>query len=328
MSKRLISVWWGIILLEILSIGFIGYRYYRVTRGDGPKKVSVMPINKDYIQYPKDTMLQYYDEPKSNIQVEQDLSVIGIAKKIIQTFNADGLNERFDYSVKKPKGVYRIISLGDSFTQGAFVATEKNYSEVLEDMLNTMGPCGGIDRFEVINLGVLGYDMQYNLERFKRKGLKYNPDSVILWTNDNDYLEPSELLRKFATEWIPTTQSPEAVEKYKTLGDHYPELTALIDKFYETHPRNELILQEVNYLQELISLYSGPFIIFTVASLSDNIHLQIKSVIEKKSSVHFFPEIPDDFDKFSDLHPSDIGHRQFATFLYDKLIKSKIISCE
>jgi len=321
MTSKIRALWVVVVGIELIGILVIGYQYYAKKFGsEYPKNIRVTPISKDYVLFPTDTTLQYYDEPKANISTEEDVASIGLpSSKIIQTFNEDGLNERFDYSIKKSKGVYRIISLGDSFTQGAFVETKQNYSEVLEDMLNAKVTCPGTVRFEVINLGVLGYDMQYNLERFKRKGLKYDPDLVILWTNDNDYDVPSEAIRKFTSEWDPNGEAPELVNKYRALGDFYPEQTVLFNKFYETHPRNELIKEEAQYLREFVSLYSGPLVVFTVASFPQDIRSQIEPILSVRPNIHFYPEIPDDFDKLPDQHPSPVGHQQFATFLFTKL---------
>lgn len=329
MTSKIRALWVVVVGVELVSILVIGYQYYAKKLSSGyPKSIRVTPISKDYVLFPTDTTLRYYDEPKANISTEEDVASIGLpSSKIIQTFNADGLNERFDYSVKKDRGVYRIISLGDSFTQGAFVATKQNYSEVLEDMLNARVRCPGIDRFEVINLGVLGYDVQYNLERFKRKGMKYDPDLVLLWTNDNDYLVPSEAIRKFGAEWDPNMEAPELVNKYRALGDYYPEQTVLFNKFYETQRPDELIKEEAQYLKEFVSLYSGPLLVFTIASFPQNIRSQIEPILSVRPNIFFYPEIPDDFDKLPDQHPSSIGHEQFATFLFRKITALDVFPC-
>ncbi len=324
----MIFVWWIFILIECGCICVLGYRYYDRRFVHTPKKIHVLPVEKDYTQILQDSGLQFYDEPKANIQIHENFAKFGVDEMITQTFNADGLHERFDYSTQKSPDVFRIISLGDSFTQGVYLNTEQNYSEVLEDMLNAHVQCANKMRFEVINLGVSGYDMQYNLIRYQRKGMKYTPDLVLLWTNDNDFLVPSESLRVFNSQWEPQVQEPVLVEKYRSLGDFYPEQTVLFNKFYETHPREALIVQEMEYLQELLKRIARPTIIFTLASFPEDIRLKIESVVSKYPSVHFYPEIPDNFPQLPDQHPSATGHTIFAEFLFNKITTSAYFSCK
>jgi lysophospholipase L1-like esterase len=95
------------------------------------------------------------------------------------TINKDTLNERYDYSVKKQPGVFRIMTIGDSFTYGLYTNTDRNWTELLEDKLNADLRCQKSRKVEVINLAVNGYDITYTVERFLKRGIKYNPDLVI-----------------------------------------------------------------------------------------------------------------------------------------------------
>lgn len=321
-----IRFFWILVSIELLCIIFFGYRQYRRRTVDAPKQIHVMPIDKLYLNYPQDTNLKFYSEPKANIQKQEDLSYIGISRTIAHTFNEDGLNERFDYSVDKPKDVFRIISLGDSFTEGAWVDTKDNYSELLEDMLNTTVHCPSISRFEVINLGVEGYDMQYNLERFKRKGEKYHPDLVILWTHENDYMEGNEHLGLLASTFDPATQAAELVAQYRKKGDYYPELSALVDRFHEEFTRQTLIDEEIGYLKELIHMVSSPVVVFTLERMPLDIQTPIRSVLRSQDG--FYPEIPDSYGAFSDQHPSLVGNKQFAAFLFSILKEKYLQSCK
>jgi|GEM_PF-1381349 len=83
--------------------------------------------------------------------------------------------------LKKPPGITRIITIGDSFTYGMGVNVEDTYPKQLETILNQHG-----DRCEVLNFGVIGYNMwQYN-ELLTRKALSYKPDIIILALYQND----------------------------------------------------------------------------------------------------------------------------------------------
>jgi len=82
--------------------------------------------------------------------------------------------------------------LGDSFTFGSSVKREKNYPATLTRLLNNGKICPANVSFEVINLGVYGYDLNYALERFKMRGLKYRPDLVIWLINDWNFTSYKE----------------------------------------------------------------------------------------------------------------------------------------
>jgi len=88
-----------------------------------------------------------------NTRVQYDGSWVKLNRTTIETVNSDGFRGR-DYSVDKPKGVYRIVVLGDSFTEGLGVNDNETFSYYLEQMLNALNISG--KKFEVLNLAVGG----------------------------------------------------------------------------------------------------------------------------------------------------------------------------
>jgi hypothetical protein len=110
------------------------------------------------------------------------------------SINNDTLNERFDYSIKKPEDTFRIIILGDSSTFGLLVKTKDNWTEKLEDRLNQNINNSKIKKIEVINLAVHGYDIPYEIERFRRRGLKYKPDLVIWFVSNDNFSQMDEVM--------------------------------------------------------------------------------------------------------------------------------------
>lgn len=100
--------------------------------------------------------------------------------------NSAGFRGR-EYHVQKEKGSYRIVVIGDSVAFGKFVS-EATLASRLELALNNFCPK---KKFEVLNMGVEGYNSVQELEMLKVKGLKYNPDLVIVYYcfNDPDYPE-------------------------------------------------------------------------------------------------------------------------------------------
>jgi lysophospholipase L1-like esterase len=106
------------------------------------------------------------------------------------SINSMGFRDR-EYSQEKPAGVYRILVLGSSITLGWGVDYETAYAKVAERKLND--DLQGI-RVEVINCGVGNYNAQREVEQFFTRGVRLNPDMVLVsfFMNDLAELEPSE----------------------------------------------------------------------------------------------------------------------------------------
>lgn len=98
-------------------------------------------------------------------------------------FNGEGFRD-VDHAVKKPKGVRRIIVLGDSYVEAMQVEFQQAFYSVLEKRLNTESGKGTV---EVINFGVSGFGVPQYYLALKHYGYKYDPDLVILAvTTGND----------------------------------------------------------------------------------------------------------------------------------------------
>jgi lysophospholipase L1-like esterase len=89
--------------------------------------------------------------------------------------NSLGFRDR-EHAVAKPPGVYRIVVLGDSIAAGLHVERNQDiFPPILEQLLGARGL-----RAEVINLAVSGYNTQQEVEMLREKGLRYNPDLVLV----------------------------------------------------------------------------------------------------------------------------------------------------
>ncbi len=87
--------------------------------------------------------------------------------------------------VAKPVGVRRIVMLGDSITFGNAVNWNQTFSYVLQQLLNERA---NRREFEVLNLGVSGYNTSQELATLRELGLAFSPDLIILnvCLNDSD----------------------------------------------------------------------------------------------------------------------------------------------
>jgi lysophospholipase L1-like esterase len=83
-----------------------------------------------------------------------------------------------EISYEKAPGTFRILNLGDSVAMGWGVREEETYGRRLEGSLNARGP--GEVRFEVINAGVPGWNLENALAYLEAEGLRYEPDLVLL----------------------------------------------------------------------------------------------------------------------------------------------------
>jgi lysophospholipase L1-like esterase len=94
---------------------------------------------------------------------------------------------------EKPPATFRILNLGDSIVMGWGVRVEDTYGRRLESMLNEQS--NGDLRFEVINAGVPGWNLENALAYLQAEGLKYEPDLILLGlTMANDIKGDSALL--------------------------------------------------------------------------------------------------------------------------------------
>jgi len=94
--------------------------------------------------------------------------------------NSHGQRDR-EREVEKPKGVRRILVVGDSVVEGAGIKSlDHTISRSLEKLLAEEG-------VEVLNFGVSGYCTRSEVELLEVKGLEFEPDTVIIVFVENDF---------------------------------------------------------------------------------------------------------------------------------------------
>ena len=109
-------------------------------------------------------------------------------------FRNDAENLPFDYRVinshglrdverqyAKPPGTKRILLLGDSVVAGYRI---KKIDELMSRQLEMLY---GNENVEVLNVAVTGYCTRAEVELLRVKGVKYDPDAVILFFVENDF---------------------------------------------------------------------------------------------------------------------------------------------
>ncbi len=255
--------------------------------------------------------------------------------------NGDALNSRFEYAVKKPKNVFRIVVLGDSWTFGQFVSTKDNFSSRLEDMLNSQTQCTPV-KFEVLNLGVGGYDLRYAVERFNLRGKKYDPD-VVVWaihTNDfeeiNDFLFPKikiytdEFKNQGAnSDYTDSDGSPKASPLYVVLAWK----KAIEDQKMEMS-QSELFAYQDKALRSIRDTYQGKLLLYTwFKVLTTTLEAQylnvMKDFVTQSPNSFYYPSNIsfEKVDHLPDFHPSPSGHEKTAKDILGYLVEHNLIPC-
>ncbi len=106
-------------------------------------------------------------------------------QKIHVRTNDFGLRDRVR-TRKKPPGVFRILSLGESTTFGDKLEATENYSYLLEQLLNADATLGR--PVEVWNCGICSYTSYQSVKWLVRDGLAFQPDLVLFYHEMNDFL--------------------------------------------------------------------------------------------------------------------------------------------
>lgn len=79
--------------------------------------------------------------------------------------------------IPKPKDVYRILFIGDSFTFGWGVEENETFSKVAGNVLNDKNPA---KKIEIVNAGMPASGPGYSYLYLKKEGLNLQPDLVVM----------------------------------------------------------------------------------------------------------------------------------------------------
>lgn len=105
-----------------------------------------------------------------------------IQKDVI--LNSYGYRDK-EYSEEKNEDIFRIYSLGDSYTFGWYIPDIKNtYPKLLENYLNRdLGK-----KAEVINASTPGFSLRESVDRYVFEGKRFHPDIVTIGLNYGDFI--------------------------------------------------------------------------------------------------------------------------------------------
>ena len=125
-------------------------------------------------------MIRLSAEPTVIYELKPRLSVWFKDQRV--TTSREGFRDT-DYKTGKPADTVRIVGLGDSIMFGWGVAQDETCFSLLETGLNQRHP---ERHWEVLNTAVPGYNTVMEVAMLRHKGLRYQPDFVILGFSGND----------------------------------------------------------------------------------------------------------------------------------------------
>ncbi len=275
---------------------------------------SINTIKKEETQFLEGSEYKFFYEPKPGKLEIYHPTWQTSGLPIYYSINADSLNERFDYDIDKSKGTYRIVTIGDSFTFGQNVSTANNWTETLEDFLNNDYTCENISEYEVINLGVYGYDTAYQVERYRMRGQKYDPDLVIWFVTD---------LHRITEKYMEIYDQFAESNKDKIEEDyHYATWKNVQNLLVNKHGGKGLVDYQLNKFRKFRDNYypSGP--ILFISELEEIYELGNDDIYYSGTNVFY-----DSKYLLPDKHFNKRGHKEFAKEVLEALIKHEISPC-
>lgn len=322
---KVIFLFLTVLIFLIVDIALVfRIRKYLIQQVLGTQHIT--KLSGDFILPVGDNELSYYYELKQNIRKIENPQWLGYT--VTYDINGDGLNERYDYPIQKLNNSYRIITIGDSHTFGIYVSTGENYSEILENLLNSKLICSSIDNFEVINLGVPGYDISYTIKRFIKRGLKYNPDLVIWLVNSVDIDKYNDLL-------IPIEKNLKEAQKSSSdsLTKLYKVNNIATKKIYEIYGDKYMSSLSLKSLKTISDYYQNKLLILASSAISHEYINSITSLVNTNSSNYFFHYLEnkywnDEFYLLPDGHPNKKAHKEIANDVLKILLSNFLESCE
>jgi lysophospholipase L1-like esterase len=148
-----------IIAIEVVLRLFGQYTTYSEKRGNG---------YESYYGQKKDSWLWIWTPEKDFVLDHKEF-------RFNYKINSLGVREK-EFPLKKKDSVKRIITIGDSFTEGVGVPYDSSWPRIFEKGLEADYPA----RFEVLNAGVSGSDPFYYFKFYEQVLYKYKPDLLVV----------------------------------------------------------------------------------------------------------------------------------------------------
>ena len=185
-------------------------------------------------------------------------------------------------------------------------------------------------RFEVLNLGVPGYDIGYAAQHLKDTGLKYNPDLVIWLLNGFNFFQLKDAMQN-REDQILHAMGERNINEQQTNGKFYEAANIAKDELGEDFGKEAILKQQETYLYKMNTYYHGPLVFSLFPGQDPAIVNLLTGYINHRKSTYLYQSLPP-LDKLHGLlpdgHPNALGHTLISTKLFTYLMSSKILpSC-
>jgi lysophospholipase L1-like esterase len=317
-------------LIELVVIGSLIFRKFTAKAGTSVLgDATVARLSRENLVFPTDSEFKYYNTLVSSTPFEETRPWDKTTAKY--AVNHDGLNDRYNYNTLKPDGVIRIMTLGDSFTFGHYVDTADNWTERLEDLLNNQLHCKDTKKFEVINLGMRGFDIPYIVKRYNDYGLKYHPDLIIWFESGSGFTRINEIMQPIIQE----CDTKVASGSYRTTStDPFNGCYAdTLRTVLETYPPDKINKLLDEWLEKFFAIRGKtPTLFAAFASLDEQHKDTLRDRAIGNPDVYMMASISDPASRdglFPDKHPNRYGHALIAEdiFAYLKDYKVQLLNC-
>lgn len=315
------------IFLEFIAVGFIGIQIFS-KKVQNVKGISINPISSDYLVIGSEA-LEYFFEYKNSQVIEKDVGRDNTNGPLVPIYNInnDGLNQIADFPTEKPDNTFRIVAIGDSFTFGENVHTEDNYPSQLQDLLHSK--CR--ENFEVFNLGIGGYDIQYAVERYRLRGQKYSPDLVLWFVIEDDFLRINEIMRPKMVQYDEEMIRSGDYEKELERGNFFPGWGRAQKEMLNDIGEEKLLNIQAGFMNKIDNYYSGKLLLFTFSHTEDKYKAVMADFANKRQGTFFYSSLPDIYSihgaSLPDQHPSPLGHELIAESILGHLIAEGLVPC-
>ncbi len=290
----------------------------------------------DVVQLSADRKIVYELIPNLSVRYQRGL-----------TTNSAGFRSP-EIAVEKPRGTVRVLGLGDSVMFGWYVHDDEPFLSVLGRMLRERHP---EVRWEEINTAVPGYNSVMEVEVLIAKGLRYQPDLVVLNFVGNDVdlpnfirnrAQPLDIERSFLVDRVrawthgkPTGNRAQLVPA-PDRGGRFESDPARVPPEYRDMVGPEAATRALTELRDLSAARGFALVVVGHPVLHPQVRrlakeLGIATVESQDTIVRYAREhgIVDPFDPRlvlspTDPHPTALGHRLIAEAIFDHLERTQV----
>jgi lysophospholipase L1-like esterase len=236
-----------------------------------------------------------------------------------------------EWSEHKPPNTQRVVLLGDSISQGWGLDLDQTYGTLLENRLNSTHAAGGSERFEILSLSVIGYDLTQILDVALEDAPRFEPDVYMLPVTELSVFRNWDRHLVLLTELGIDPKYEFLRETLRSAGVSENDSSDIL--FSKLAPfRNSVVRESLREIKAAAEKHQAQFLVVILPSVEDAnlVRDRFNGVPGLLASLHItYVDLSDTFDgilnrdelRFSstDAHPNARGHAMIANNLYVKL---------